>query len=119
MIRGGVAAGFRSSSCGSRVPGFFRTLMSSRGGLVAEILSASMESIDRREKLGVCHTIPSLRDILLIRSHDADVEYDCRNGVGDWETAKLEGEDLLEIECGPDRARLGLADLCEEVSVLR
>ena len=89
--------------------------MSSRGALVAEILSASMESIGRREKLGVYHTIPSLRDILLIRSNDADVAYDCRNDAGDWETAKLEGEDLLEIECGPYRASLGLVDIDEDV----
>ncbi len=60
--------------------------MSSRGGLVAEVLSASTESIDRCERLGVYQTIPILGYILLIRSHEADVDYYGRNVAGQSET---------------------------------
>jgi Uma2 family endonuclease len=90
-------------------------LYKERPCLVAEVLSASTESIDRREKLGVYQSIPSLRYILLIRSNDADVEYYCRNVAGEWETAKLEGDDVLGIDCGAYSACLGLIDIYEDV----
>lgn len=90
-------------------------LYKERPCLIAEVLSASTESIDRREKLGIYQTIPSLRYILLIRSNYADVEYYCRNAVGEWETAKLEGDNLLVIECGAYGTSLGLIDIYEDV----
>lgn len=83
--------------------------------LVAEVLSASTETIDRREKLNVYQTISSLRYILLIRSNYADVEYFCRNDDGEWKTAKLQGDDLLGIECRGYRTTLGLIDIYEGV----
>jgi Uma2 family endonuclease len=90
-------------------------LYKERPCLVAEVLSASTEAIDRREKLSVYRTIPSLRYILLIRSHYADVEYYCRNAAGEWETAQLEGDHLIAIECGAYRSSLSLIDIYEDV----
>lgn len=90
-------------------------LYKERPCLVAEVLSASTEAIDRREKLSIYQTIPSLRYILLIRTNYANVEYYCRNDAGEWETGMLEGDELLGVECGPCRTSLGLLDIYEDV----
>lgn len=90
-------------------------LYKERPCLAAEVLSASTESVERREKLSVYRSIPSLRYILLIRSSYADVEYYCRNEAGEWETAKLEDDQLIGIECGSYRASLSLIDIYEDV----
>lgn len=90
-------------------------LYKERPCLVAEVLSNSTEAIDRREKFAIYQTIPSLRYILLIRTNYANVEYYCRNNLGEWETGLLEGDELLGIECGACRTDLGLLHVYEDV----
>lgn len=90
-------------------------LYKERPCLVAEVLSASTENIDRREKLNVYRSLPSLRYILLIRAGHADVDYYCRNEAGEWETGKLEDDQLIGIDCGAYRASLSLIDIYEDV----
>ena len=90
-------------------------LYKERPCLVAEVLSASTETTDRREKLNVYRGIPSLRYILLIRASAAEVDYFCRNPVGDWETARLERDQAITIRCGNYRTELSLPDLYEDV----
>ena len=82
---------------------------------MAEVLSASTANIDRREKLNTYRSIPGLRYILLIESRHPEVEYYCRNAAGEWETARLEEDQLITIDCGTCRTSLSLIDIYEDV----
>jgi len=83
--------------------------------LVAEVLSASTETTDRREKLNVYRGIPSLRYILLIRANVAEVEYFCRNAAREWETARLDRDQVIGIKCGDYSTELSLLEIYEDV----
>ncbi|MFM8442299.1 MAG: Uma2 family endonuclease [Methylococcus sp.] len=90
-------------------------LYKERPCLVAEVLSASTETTDRREKLNVYRGIPSLCHILLIHANKAEVDYFCRNAAGEWETARLEQDQIIDIRCGDYGTALSLSDLYEDV----
>lgn len=90
-------------------------LYKERPCLVAEVLSPSTETIDRREKLNAYRSLPSLRYILLVSSSRSDVEYYLRNAADEWETARLEDGEVLVVECGGYRAALSLEDIYEDV----
>jgi Uma2 family endonuclease len=83
--------------------------------LVAEVLSPSTETVDKREKLNAYQSMPSLRYILLVSSSSADATYYVRNAADEWEIARLEENEVLLVECGGYRAALSLEDIYEDV----
>ncbi len=85
--------------------------------LVAEILSPTTESVDRREKLLAYRDLPGLRYYLMIASDEHKVEYWARNESGEWETSELGEDESLVVRCGDYRAELRLADLYEDVDL--
>jgi Uma2 family endonuclease len=66
---------------------------------IAEVLSASTENTDRREKLLAYQKIPSLRYYLLINASQIQVEYFVRDAQDEWQTALLEADETLTIDC--------------------
>jgi Uma2 family endonuclease len=84
---------------------------------IAEVLSPGTANTDRREKLLVYQKIPSLRYYLLVSADQARVEYFVRDAQGDWQTALLEAEESLAVDCGDYHAVLRLGDIYEDVEV--
>jgi len=85
--------------------------------LIAEVLSPSTASTDRREKWNVYRRLPSLRYYLLVSADERRVEYFRRNLAGAWETALLEDGEVLEVLCSGYHARLTLAEIYEDVKL--
>lgn len=85
--------------------------------LVAEVLSASTAAIDTREKLQAYCAIESLRYYLLVDSERAAVRYRVRGEREEWLEAALDPGERVEIECGPVRASLGLAEIYEDTGL--
>jgi Uma2 family endonuclease len=83
--------------------------------LILEVLSASTEATDRREKWAAYQTIPQLRYYLLADSRHRRMEYYARNTDGEWETATLDPGEVLEVVCDDYRCSLTLADTYEDV----
>lgn len=67
--------------------------------LIAEVLSPGTANIDRREKLLAYQKIPSLRYYLLISASREKVEYFSRNSRDEWQTALLDADETLTVEC--------------------
>lgn len=82
---------------------------------IAEVLSSSTAKIDRREKLWAYQKIPSLRYYLLISSNQVKIEYFIRDAQDEWQTALLEADETLAIDCGDYHAVLRLGDIYEDV----
>lgn len=82
---------------------------------IAEVLSASTENTDRREKLLAYQKIPSLRYYLLINASQIQVEYFVRDAQDEWQTALLEADETLTIDCENYHAVLSLSDIYEDV----
>jgi Uma2 family endonuclease len=76
-------------------------LVKTRPCLLAEVLSPSTETIDRREKLMVYQRLPSLREYLLLSQDAPLVEIYRRRGLNEWLLETLEGNDMLRLECLP------------------
>ncbi len=93
------------------------TLFKEAPCLVAEVLSPSTASIDAREKLQAYRSIESLRYYLLVDSERMDVTCYSRSAANDWLTATLEHRETLDIECGPVRAGVSLADIYEDTGL--
>jgi len=85
--------------------------------LVAEVLSPSTAAVDMREKLQAYCAIESLRYYLLVDSERVAVSYRVRAANGEWLSATLDADERLEIECGPVRASLGLAEIYEDAGL--
>lgn len=83
--------------------------------LIAEVLSASTANTDRREKLLAYQKIPSLRYNLLISANQIQVEYFVRDAQDEWQTALLETDETLTIDCENYHAVLSLIDIYEDV----
>ncbi len=83
--------------------------------LLAEILSATTETVDRREKRLNYLQIPSLRYYLLIDSRRCEVEMMQRSRSGQWQQSRLESGEVFTIECGTAAVELTLASLYEAV----
>jgi len=83
--------------------------------LIAEVLSQSTATIDRREKLLAYQKIPGLRYYLLVAGDRERVDYFVCDGNGDWQTAVLEEDEIITIDCENYRAVLRLADIYEDV----
>ena len=78
-------------------------------------MSSSTASIDRREKLLAYQKIPGLRYYLLVSSEQKQVEYFVRDAQDEWQTALLEADETLAIDCDSFHAVLSLADIYEDV----
>ncbi|SEH06208.1 Uncharacterised protein [Candidatus Venteria ishoeyi] len=83
--------------------------------LIAEVLSPSTETIDRREKLLAYKNIPSLKYYLLVSSIQTQVEYYEKNEQGQWLKAVLEAHEFINVHCGHYHASLCLEDIYEDV----
>lgn len=83
--------------------------------LLAEVLSPSTSSIDRREKCLAYQKIPGLRYYLLVGADRERVEYFQRDSAGEWQMAVLEAGEVLVVECEGYRAELTLAAIYEDV----
>ena len=84
---------------------------------IAEVLSPSTTNTDRREKLLAYQKIPSLRYYLLVSADRISVEYFVRDTQGDWQTALLEADEALTVDCEDYHAVLRLADIYEDVGL--
>lgn len=83
--------------------------------LITEVLSASTAKIDRREKLLAYQKIPGLHYYLLINSDKIRVEYFVRDAQNEWQTAILEADETLSIDCEDYHTVLSLSDIYEDV----
>ncbi|SJM91096.1 conserved hypothetical protein [Crenothrix polyspora] len=83
--------------------------------LIAEVLSPSTNKVDRREKLWAYQKIPSLRYYLLVSANRENVEYFVRNSQDEWQSALLEVDETLTVECENYQAVLSLSNIYEDV----
>ncbi len=83
--------------------------------LIAEASSPSTKKTDRREKLWAYQKIPSLRYYLLVSANREKVEYFVRNSQDEWQTALLEDDETLTVDCENYHAVLSLSDIYEDV----
>lgn len=66
--------------------------------LIVEVLSASTEGIDRREKLAAYRSLPSLEEYVLVAQDEAGVEIHRRQGDIGWEIVTLNPGDPVEFK---------------------
>lgn len=92
-------------------------LYKSRPCLIVEVLSPGTELIDRREKLLVYRTLPSLRHYLLISQDRRLVEHYRRTDSG-WQHLIYENDGCLELTCAELTIPLDLTDIYEDVTLL-
>lgn len=83
--------------------------------LIAEVLSPSTETIDRREKLLAYKNIPSLKYYLLVSSMQESLEYYQKNQQGTWDSYIVGKNDVINIHCGDYHASLCLDEIYEDV----
>ena len=83
--------------------------------VIAEVLSPATEEYDRGEKFRLYQAVPSLREYVLIFSHEPRVDHYRRLDDGDWalnEVCGGEWEFLLDSVSG----RIKMADIYREIS---
>ena len=83
--------------------------------LIAEVLSPSTETIDRREKLMAYKNIPSLKYYVLASSMQESVEYYQKNNHGEWDKFILQQDGVINIHCGDYHASLCIDEIYEDV----
>jgi Uma2 family endonuclease len=93
------------------------TLFKTAPQLIAEVLLPSTAVIDTREKLQAYLGLASLRYYLMVDSERVALSYYLRAPSGDWLLGVLEPAEQLQIECGPVRTALSLADLYEDTGL--
>lgn len=67
--------------------------------LLVEVTSPSTESIDRREKLAVYRSVPSLKAYLIVEQDRRVVERYWRDEGGEWRQAALYAQGSVPIPC--------------------
>ena len=72
-------------------------------------------AIDRREKWLAYRGITSLTAYLLIDAEQHRVEFFQRDEAGAWRQGVLEGEEILDLQCGALNIPVSLDDLYEDV----
>jgi Uma2 family endonuclease len=82
--------------------------------LVVEVLSASTEAVDRREKLRHYRMLESLREYVLASPEEKTVEIYRREATGDWLTLSLGAGDVVEL--ASVGVRLAMAEIFEDVA---
>ena len=95
-------------------PGDRKALYKADPCLIAELLSPSTESIDRREKLIAYRTLPSLRYYLLVAQDRRWVQVYTRHAEGGWRQTVHE-DGALTLDCGGLTLEMTLAELYEDV----
>ena len=75
--------------------------------LLVEVTSPSTESIDRREKLAVYKSIPSLKGYLIVEQNRRVVERYWRDEEGEWRQAALYNKGSVPIPCPETTLALG------------
>lgn len=83
--------------------------------LVAEVLSPSTESIDRREKLLVYRGIPCLRYYLMADSRRRHVTVSMRDANNAWQQMELGEGETLALDCAELSFKLTLDDIYEDI----
>lgn len=83
--------------------------------LIAEVLSPSTETTDRREKLLSYKNISSLKYYLLVSSIQQSVEYYQKNAQGEWDKFELGQDGVINIHCNHYHASLCLDEIYEDV----
>jgi Uma2 family endonuclease len=86
--------------------------------LIAEVLSPSTATIDRREKWHTYRNTPSLRYYLLVNPDAPIVEVYSRSADGDWLRSTLDTDDVLSIDCPPIKTTMTLNDIYEDVDII-
>jgi Uma2 family endonuclease len=66
--------------------------------MIVEVLSASTEQIDRREKLLAYRTLASLREYVLIAQDQRQIEIYRRGEAGAWQLQTLQADAALQLE---------------------
>lgn len=85
--------------------------------LLAEVLSPSTESTDRREKLMVYKGIASLRTFLIVDQERRRVDRYWRERGGDWQRETIVDRGSVPITCGPASVVLTLDQIYEGVTL--
>ena len=83
--------------------------------LVIEVLSASTEATDRREKLLSYRTLPSLSEYVLISQDDARVEIHRRRGDIGWQKVEYSGPETVELTS--IGLKIGMREIYESVPI--
>jgi len=84
--------------------------------LIAEVLSAATEHVDRREKWQAYRNIPSLTLYLLIDSRAPKITWFRRIDTG-WEMGALEPGETLAVECPPGyRTKVPFETIYEDIA---
>lgn len=86
--------------------------------IVAEVLSPSTATTDRREKLLAYRQIPSLKAYILADQDRRMVDYFIRDESGEWQQGTLGEMDILGVDCGTIKVGLALDDIYEDVDFL-
>ncbi len=84
--------------------------------LIAEVLSKSTATTDRREKWLAYRNISSLRYYLLVNSNQPKIDYFHRINNEIWELGQLtSSQESLAINCASQQAKLHFADIFEDI----
>jgi len=97
-----------SAACGALTFADARETTLTNPALVVEVLSPSTEAYDRGEKLAAFRTVPSIREIVLIRQDRRAVEVYRRDGGTRWTLEDLAEGTLALASVGVD---VGLDEL--------
>lgn len=87
--------------------------------VVAEVLSPSTATTDRREKVLAYRQIPSLKAFLLADPDRRAVDYFIRDETSEWQQGTLGEMDILGVDCGPIKIGLALDDIYEDIDFAR
>lgn len=90
-------------------------LLKSAPCIVAEVLSPSTATTDRRDKALVYRQIPSLKAYLLAEPDRHVVDYFTRDETGQWQQGTLDEMSILGIDCGRIKVGLALDDSYEDI----
>lgn len=83
--------------------------------IVAEVLSPSTATTDRREKVLAYRQIPSLKAYILAEQDRRAVDYFIRSETGEWQQGTLGEMDILGVDCGSVNIGLALDDIYEDI----
>lgn len=86
---------------------------------IVEVLSPATRVIDEREKLAAYRRIASLRYYILVDSETVGVTYYERVGSTEWQTGRLELDDILNVHCGGQIFSLSLFEFYDGTGLLR
>ena len=86
--------------------------------IVAEVISPSTATTDRREKALAYRQIPTLKAYILAEQDRRSVSYFIRDESGEWQQGELDEMSILGVDCGTIKIGLALDDIYEDVDFL-